>query len=69
MLLLFSLKYYKIVDGFSYFSLSNGKNFALFNAEALNDKNTILKTISIKSMLSFGDKAGGQGEKVSIELK
>lgn len=68
-LLIFSLKYYNLVDGFSYFALTNGNEFIVLDSEQINDKDSVTKSIHVASGLSFADNAGEQGGKISIILK
>jgi len=68
-LLIFSLKYYQIIDGFKYFALSNNTNFIILNETLLEDINVIKTSIKVASGVSFSNDAGEQGGKVSIKLK
>ena len=68
-MLLFSLKYYQLIDGFSYFSLTNNSEFIILSVDQLGNKDAITNSIKMLAGISFSDSAGEQGGKVSIKLK
>jgi hypothetical protein len=68
-LLMFSLKYYQLVDGFSYFALTNENEFVVLNIDQLDNKEAVTNSIKVLAGISFADNAGEQGGKISIKLK